>query len=153
MPLVYGLSNPRDMLSKLHRAHERLINAVSDEDDTRIGDAIFDFAVTGYHIRDWVKQGADLGAEADELVQASSSLQACRDICNSSKHFQIDRYLPKTKDVYFSAPPLREVSEQFKGAIKVLMSDGQKFEVTEFASDVLRLWDDFFDRFALGTGT
>ena len=61
--------------------------------------------------------------------------------------------MPKTKDVYFSASPLRETELKMKGAIKILMSDGQKFEVAQFASQIVTLWEQFFDRFDLGTGT
>lgn len=153
MSLVYGLSTPLELLSKLRRAENRLTNAISDEDDIAIGDAIYDFAVTGYHLRDWVAKGTNLRAEVNAFVDESPLLHACRDICNSSKHFEIDRYMPKTKDVYFSASPLRETELKMKWAIKILMSDGQKFEVAQFASQIVTLWEQFFDRFDLGTGT
>lgn len=153
MSLVYGLAEAGDLLSKLRRARKRLVDAVSVENDTAIGDAIFDFVVTGYHIRDWIKNGTKLEKEVDAFVEDSSLLQACRDICNASKHFQVDRYKPLTADVYFSAPPLREATLGMKGGIKILMSDGQKFEVTEFASAVLELWEQFFESHDLGIGT
>src|ERR1019366_8121744 len=156
MSLVFKISNARDLLNKLRRDEERLLDALSSSNEETIGDALFDFAVTGHSIKDWAKKAAvshpsDIDVEA--LVKSNVYLQACRDIANSSKHQSITQYVAATARVYASLTAVHSVSgfdkqeivetEQnyasFK--IKILMTDGIKIEMRQFARNVIAAWD------------
>jgi len=150
--LVYGMTKPGDILAKLDRERTRLREAVASGTDSEIGDCTFNFAVTGYHIAEWVRgHNSSLKPAVDGFLRGITELQACRDICNASKHFQITRYVPDTADVYHSAPPPRasENDEDAHKRIKVLMSDGTKFELLSFADAVVSKWENFFQQHGL----
>ena len=155
MSLVFNISNARDLLHKLRRDEERLLDALSSNNEETIGDALFDFAVTGYSIKDWAKRAAashPAGIDVEAFVRENVYLQACRDIANSSKHQSITQYVAATARVYASANAVYSVSgfgkqepidtedyAPFK--IKILMTDGIKIELRQFAKNVITAWD------------
>ena len=155
MSLVFGISSARELLDKLRRNEARLLDALSTNDEEAIGDALFDFAVTGHSVKDWAKQAAASAAssiDVEAFVKANVNLQACRDIANSSKHQSITQYVAATARVYASANAVYSVSVGGKQEpidvenyapfkIKVLMNDGIKIELREFARNVVAAWD------------
>ena len=155
MSLVFGISSARELLDKLRRNEARLLEALSTNDEEAIGDALFDFAVTGHSVKDWAKEAAASlasGIDVEAFVKANVNLQACRDIANSSKHQSITQYVAATARVYASANAVYSVSgfgkqepidtenyAHFK--IKILMTDGIKIELREFTKNVVAAWD------------
>jgi hypothetical protein len=159
--LTFYFSTPGDLLAKLRRDYERLCDAVSTGDQEKIADCVFDFSNTGYSVKDWLKQNANSNftpADVEQYVKESRALDACRDMCNANKHYVITRYVPITGNVYTSASDVSSASlslpidrtgvalesepdQPFK--IKVLLSDGTKFEILEFGRNVIDVWDTF----------
>ncbi len=156
MKLAFGLSNPSDVLAKMQREKRRLHSALDAGDFSEIGDMIFNFSVTAYHLKDWIKKDKshpEAGQKVEGFVHGRAELQACRDICNESKHFGLN-YEPDTEDVIYSAPPPTEMQtalpeldcgKKLEGHVKIRMLDGSKLEVRQFADDVSLAWHGFFD--------
>jgi hypothetical protein len=73
------LRTPRDLLRKLERDYERLLNSPTD------ADAAFDFIVTANHIPDWLHPND--GKAQNAIRQSRAELQVCRELANGAKHF------------------------------------------------------------------
>lgn len=161
MSLVFNISNARDLFAKLQRSEKRLLDALSTNNEDEIGDALFDFAVTGHSIKDWAKKAAKQQSaviDVEDFVKSDIYLQACRDIANSSKHQSITQYVATTSRVYASAPAAFSIAG-LQGAqpaisesnfvtlkMKVQMTDGLKFEVRQFSTSVVSAWDGLLTR-------
>src|ERR1035437_7744477 len=86
MSLTYGLRTARDLLAKLERDAALLRQEVSS-------DRFFNFVVTAYSLLDWVQNdpGVHKVVKLDlERFRSTQSIQICRDLANSSKHFTLD---------------------------------------------------------------
>src|SRR5687768_11491623 len=143
MSLVHGLAGPEDLFSKLERERQAIESAVKTNSDVQLSDAIFNFSVSAYHLRDWI-DALNLVPPQDllSLFATHQELQACRDIANSAKHFQIERYSPTTQDVYVSATAASYVPG-IGGRVKIRMLDGRKFEVCDWADTSIGAWRAF----------
>lgn len=158
--LTFHFSTPRDLLAKLGRDFVRLNEAVESGDKERIADCIFDFANTGYSIKEWLKADApdnDAKNDVEQHVNDNPALSACRDVCNSNKHYTITHYIPLAQDVYASATGTGTIAAPLSISgvgietdpapafrVKVLLSTGAKYEVMQFAESVLEAWQAFF---------
>ena len=101
------------------------------------------------------------GVDVEDFVKNDVALVACRDIANSSKHQSITLYAAATSRVYASANPVLDVSGFNKKnvpdsepacipfKIKVLMTDGIKLELRQFAQQVIAAWDGVLSRLAI----
>jgi hypothetical protein len=56
MSLTFGLKTPHDLLEKARRELVALEGAAMTQDETEITDALYNFAVTTYHVKDWLKR-------------------------------------------------------------------------------------------------
>ncbi|MDP3841707.1 MAG: hypothetical protein Q8Q81_03815 [Oxalobacteraceae bacterium] len=73
---------------------------VSAGDQEKIADCLFDFANTGYSLKDWLKECASFSkAAVEDYVKKNPPLDACCDICNANKHYVITKYTPVTDNV------------------------------------------------------
>ena len=152
-----------DLFENLRRDHARLGDAIAAASLERIADALFDFSNTGYSVKDWLKAHASGSFSPDDVeayVKATAVLDACRDICNANKHYAITRYVPSTNAVYASissttmGSPLPasgsgvalETDPHPSFRVKVLLTDGTKFEVIEFGAKVVGAWEAFLSR-------
>jgi hypothetical protein len=109
---VFGLSSPNLLYVKLTWELENIKKALSSEDWEQQSEAsyhAFNFAVTAYHMIDWVWETSDAESHAlmskslnnerinqkGDFVAAVSnkyrSIYICRLIANSSKHYQLTR--------------------------------------------------------------
>jgi hypothetical protein len=111
-------------------------------------------------MKDWLKANCTasfLPEDVETYMTSTAVLSACRDICNANKHYTINRYNPSTGDVYVSASAVTvtamslpasgvglESDEKPTFRVKVLLKDGAKYEVTEFARRVLDAWAHYF---------
>src|SRR2546425_10092210 len=100
MALTAGLKTPRDMLAKLHTEHSRLKTTVTSGD-------LMNFAITGYHLIEWIKKNPSTAATVKSDLEAmyrNPDIGVCRDIANESKHFALkndyeDRVADKTSAI------------------------------------------------------
>jgi hypothetical protein len=98
-------THPSQLLEKAKRDGAALKKALAacNEPDTR--DALFNFAVSAYHIRDWVqKLRPELSDAADDLLNREEGIGVCRDLCNASKHIEID----PERGAYKAYPPVTD---------------------------------------------
>lgn len=171
---AFGVDTPRDMLEKLNRELNRITNSSERED---LVDHANNFALTAWHITDWVWRAAfsknpegvvkilsphpdlksrflqskqrsrDLFTEA--LTQKCSGLAICQDICNGFKH------------VIASSPPDREApgatfaTATFSGTEKsfpqliIGSENGEEVEAEKVFNAVIVFWTQFMDEWNL----
>ena len=170
MKLNIGLNGPVDLLEKAIREKDRAIAVSKSLDSLAFSDHIFNFAVTIHHISDWAKKVEPVLASKEEintLIKNHKVLQACRDICNSVKHFKITRYKPTTKNVQsysFSAAGVIHAGErvrisgevitnktdakkdyEFDSQILIItMSTDETYSLDEFCENAITAWEEFF---------
>jgi hypothetical protein len=164
MALTFALATARDALAKAQRDYAALESAVLDEDRTRIGDALYNFSISVYHVKDWLIENpspAYSKAEVEAHVKASPSLLVCRDLCNASKHRKIRKYKPETASVTTSAVAAAYVtpldikkytsSAQRKPTfrVKAITVDGRRLDVLTLGRDAIAAWQAFFQRHGL----
>ncbi len=156
MSLTFGYTSPRDLLEKAYRDLNELDVATMSQDVTEIGDALFNFAVAAFHLKDWLKHHATASYTAQEVedyVQSSVALSACRDICNAGKHAEITRYNPCTKEVSASHNSVASVLpgqlESTFFRVKIIREDGSRREAVELATEAVADWERFFAKHGL----
>jgi hypothetical protein len=111
MALSLGFDSPSDLLSKVERDLCRIEAAIPDQDQARVGDALYDFSAEVASAMDWLKAHpaksyADSDVEDFARIRVASS--AFRDIANADKHRYVTRDAPATSDARFSAYPACE---------------------------------------------
>ena len=147
MSLTYSFNKARDLFEKMSRDAMSLEETVS-------GDRAFNFVITAFHIKDWIKQDHSVPQSAkDDLknIYANKYFQICRDLANASKHMIITEYQPSTGDV--SSQQGYGVGRFGKGSfgvgeesIKITYSDGSVISILELKNEMIFLWTDFFHR-------
>ncbi len=159
MALPFELKTPRDVLAKAKRELDVLRSAIAAQDKSRIGEALYNFSVTAYHVKDWLIEqpgAAYTKQEVEDYVRNDRSLSTCRDLCNSNKHKNITKYVPDAIETTASALSTIKVSDQstvnqvplyttstppFR--VKVILSDGKRLEAVQLAEEILRTWEAF----------
>jgi hypothetical protein len=159
MSITFTLDKPRDMLTKARREQARLADALRTQDRTSIADTLFNFAITAYHVKDWLKQSASAAYSPNQLeayIEANKYLRLCREICNASKHKKLIPGPNDTKNITLSATGTfiidsvdpndvkleTETSPSFR--VKIVAIDGSRYEANEFAAQVVLAWEQFF---------
>ena len=159
MSITHALDKPRDMLAKARREQARLSDALRTQDRTTIADTLFNFAVTAYHIQDWLKQSASAlysPSQVEAYIEADKCLRLCREICNASKHQKLKPVPNDARAITFSATGSfviasndpndvkleSETSPSFK--VTLVTFDGSRYEADEFAANVIVAWEKFF---------
>lgn len=162
MTLTFELDKPQDLLAKARREESRLRDAILSQNRTRIADALFNFAVTAYHVKDWLKESASgyLPKDVESYVHGDRRLRMCREICNASKHRKLNHSAADTGNVTASATsatsPLLPSAAKPAGVsleteskphflVKIVAVDGTRFEVIDFAAQVIGAWEQFFN--------
>ena len=148
MSRTYGLRTARDLLAKLERDAELLRQGVSS-------DCFFNFVVTAYSLLDWVQNDPRVNQAAKSDLgrfRSTQSIQICRDLANSSKHFTLD---PKR-----NANPTVQSADSDRGfgvgrygaggygvgeeKIAVLLDNGAAQDGLAVMESTLRDWKEFF---------
>ena len=165
-PLAKLYSGPGDLLAKVRRDRDALLLAVEAEDETSLRDKLFDFSVTAYHVVDWVRSfHPNLEEAVYSHLDSEPSLQACRDLANSSKHFALNplssayRNHPPSIDAVDHTIPVStagsisslgvdtkrvvSVSSTWR-PLKVAFVAGQRVRVEEIATEAVSAWERFF---------
>ncbi|MBB5459013.1 hypothetical protein [Paraburkholderia sp. Cpub6] len=142
--------SPVKLLEKAERDGAALTQALSNCDESAVHDSLFNFAITAYHLVDWVKTlrpEVDISKVSD-LLEGSECLRACRDLCNASKHIDLTKYPPTAQDVRFSATAATSISNtsasQPPWRLKIQMKDGHTIRADDLVSDVIDAWKTFF---------
>lgn len=159
MALTFELKSPQDVLAKVRRELALLEGAAASQDKQRISDALYNFSVTAYHVKDWLREhpGASFStADVEDWVQKHDSLSICRDVCNASKHRKIKKYKPVTASLTASVMPAVSVVMKFGDAglsapqapkkfrVKAVLADGRRIDVLQVAKDAVTAWEGFF---------
>jgi len=165
--LINSIKEPGDLLKKLIR-DGNLINF--EEDPEKLSDLIFNFSVTCHSLRDWCIKYQGKESVQEQLNTAwneEKSLQAAKDIANSTKHFGITRYTPTvdTADAstaqsveFRSNQNVPELMERVKSdqelstslettvpSYQIKFVDGDVLALWEFVSKAIRCWLSYFD--------
>lgn len=162
MTLTFELATARDALAKANREYRALEEAVTTQDKTRIGDCLYNFSVSVYHVKDWLIENPSAAyskREVEAFVNVTPSLLLCRDLCNASKHRKIKRYAPNASTVTASLssaltvvninPSVKPSHRKSTFRVKVITKDGRRLEVLSLARDATTAWDSFFQRYGL----
>lgn len=163
MPIPFEINSPRDMLQKARRELEVLRAAVSAQDKQQIGDALYNFSVTAYHVKDWlIKQPGTSYTQKDveDYIKNNQTLSICRDLSNGNKHKKITKYVPVTEETTASATSavislsmLRHVLSLAKPnrpfRVKIITTDGKRLEVVQVCEDAVRVWESFLGKYKL----
>lgn len=156
MSLINSIKEPGDLLKKLVRDG----NSINFEDDPdRLPGLVFNFSVTCHSLRDWCIKYQGKESDKDQLNKAwnqEKSLQAAKDIANSTKHFGISLYTPTVssadasvgKTVEFrSNQNIAEALERAKTDQEYrasLEKDAPSYQIIFVDGDVLALWEFVF---------
>ncbi len=96
MKLLSYFRSSKDLLDKSLRELAKLQKAIDNSDEREIGDCVFNFFITNYHIKDWLIQSDNIDKKTvEKYIKNSEWLRICEDLCNSGKHFKIDRGEPQ----------------------------------------------------------
>ncbi len=156
MSLINSIKEPGDLLKKLIRDG----NSINFEDEPdRLSDLVFNFSVTCHSLRDWCIKYQGKESIQDLLHTAwnqEKSLQAAKDIANSTKHFGISRYKPTVNSAdesvgktleFRSNQNIAEAIERAKTDQEYrasLENEAPSYQITFVNGDVLALWEFIF---------
>lgn len=128
----------RGQLAGIHRWHDRVVSAARTGSPD-LQDFIFVFFQNCHHLREWLHQTSAIPkGEVDRFFTQTKELQLCRDICNGTKHLNIDR---ASIDATFSIGWEYNPHEPC-GARLFLIAD-DKYDLLDLASRCLKLLDQF----------
>ncbi len=160
LSLAYGFRNPHDLLEKAKREQSHLVRALGNQDLREIADTVFNFVITAYHVKDWLKKEGSCSFTAQDVehyVANEPCLKICRDICNGSKHRILDRgqgsNISKMVDL-----PLMVDTEAITAASSIPINaetphielqDGRNLEILAFVNEVIAAWNTFFQNHGL----
>lgn len=162
-------ASPVELLDKARRDGRSLTQALSICDESAVRDSLFNFAISAYHVRDWIKAyRPELEGTVTALLNSSDSLGAFRDLCNASKHVILTldygpykKHPPVIDAVSISAtattslPNVRDVLGQAvtqdagptshpHWRLKIQMKNGRRVAAEDLASEAIGVWEQFF---------
>jgi hypothetical protein len=135
----FRLQTPRDMLEKAGREHARLRSSLDI-------DNVFNFFVTAYHIRDYVKESKSVPPEALAAFMRDPEIEFSRELCNKAKHMLLTKSAdPHTRivDGTFNSAPFNTVPFG-SGEVWFLLSGSKQVNIELLAVAVLQKWTTFF---------
>jgi hypothetical protein len=109
-------------------------------------DFVYAFFQNCYHLRDWLLNTRAVPQKAlNELFSHNESLKVCRDICNGTKHWRIDR---PSVDVAFSigreyVPTNWPGNRPQLNASWFVVCGSTKYDIFELADKCVLLWESF----------
>lgn len=89
------LSGWKEQYSRMVRSLDRLRSIASgglsaSSDDAR--DSLFHFYQDAYHLKDWIKNDSSISStDIEEVINVTEPLQVCADLCNGTKHLDLQR--------------------------------------------------------------
>lgn len=143
-PTFFELRTPRDMLEKAMRERQRLRNDFSL-------DNIFNFFVTAYHIRDYVKEVTAISASELKSFLADPDLQDCRALCNKGKHLRLTGHPDALTDISSGGFGCNAFGEGAFGEneMRKLFYGNRAVDVRALPDRVIQKWEGFLARHGL----
>jgi hypothetical protein len=150
--LNYGFGNPKSLLEKVKRDRKALFDSITSQDPIGIADSVFNFAVSGYHIKDWLKSEGDSNIE--DYINSKPMLCLCADLCNGSKHKLLNS--PREQDdpaQSIGNSPLTcdmttitcDSTIPINGhTVRLALTSGKRVEILDFANQVIENWESYF---------
>jgi hypothetical protein len=96
MQIQQSIDSAQALYRKLERTFDRRVGYGNCQVDW-----VFDFAVTGWHLVDWISAETDtpVGTTQEILKLKCAELAVCEQICNGAKHLKLDNPRLKPFDV------------------------------------------------------
>ena len=160
---AYDLQTPLDLLGKLGRELRAF-----QQDAERQSDHAYNFAITAWHLTDWLWQydkaqnpGAEkwFGCASRRSFQAkickqSPDIKICNELAIGSKHFHVEKRKKVVESAEISAGPsfilnvsLLDVDRLGPGPVPVLkvrMVDGTSVKSAKVFNGAMKFWFGFF---------
>lgn len=150
---ISGFKSSMDVLDKLKRDYNILYQAITVQNSTEINDAFINFYTYAYHIKDWLKlEGFN---SVEEYINQSVELSVCADLCNLTKHKELNKG-PRLKDplyeIYKSG--IRASTSAYNASSSVPINattynikliSGKEFEILNLAQRILSLWKTYIE--------
>ena len=163
----FALRSPADLLEKLKREFKRL-----QEDETYQSDHAFNFAVTAWHMTDWVYKDArqrdpanpkPFGYKGKGNFQRTvrdncTALDICYDLAQGSKHFEL---LPgqrkRVRKTDISAATTSPLLGGFKldhdllasTVLKIRLTSEESVRAEDVFAEAITYWREFFEKHGL----
>lgn len=154
MDLQINYGNSRSLLRKLEREKARAQEALDSQLFPDLADALYNFSVSAFHIKDWLinQNGIDKD-KVHNFLNEVPILQACRDICNSKKHFKITRYEPGEVQIGSTITEISAIIPGEDGSIDVYgkadiwvdVGNKEAYPVVDFMQKVIEEWNPYHD--------
>jgi len=154
MDLQINYGNSRSLLNKLQREKERAQQALEAQSFPDLADALYNFSISAFHIKDWlITQSRVDKDQVHRFLEKVPVLQACRDICNSKKHFKITRYKPGEVQIGSTITEISAIIPDEKGNYDVYgkadmwvdVGNNEVYRLVEFMQKVIDEWNRFHD--------
>ena len=141
----FDISSSHDLYLKLKENHNDFL-----KEKTSVRFAL-NCAMTAWHIIDWIaiQKGitkSELKKFKEDFKSKCSSLEIMQDLCNGTKHCQINNYTPRVKN---TEKHIGDYSNDFNNdfdisRLIVELSDGSKKRFADEIEIVVRFWKDYF---------
>ena len=148
-----------ERVKRWHQKVKELDNAEVDLEDNYCLDIVYAFFINCFHLRDWIKNSVpSLENDVMDLFKKSTApecFKLCADICNGSKHLELNhpkidkdtKIISQSVTVFVGTVTTnRTENENNKTKARYSWSIGandQKFDVYELAQDCVDEWDKF----------
>jgi hypothetical protein len=143
----FEISHPRHLFNKAQRDFDKMKANVNT-------DTVFNFFVTAYHIKDYVKtERNDLTDVIEKVLREDEDLGWCDYLCQKGKHLKVDAERLKgrptlgTKCVGSSVLGKAILGEAVLGSMgrTILLADGKPIDVVAIGQRVLEKWRRFLE--------
>lgn len=140
----FELRTPRDMLEKAKREYTKL----QQQWDM---DNVFNFFVTVWHIRDYIKETKAVEYAVLEGFLADQDFKDCNYLCKKGKHLKLKKttnHMPTIWNGALNGAPLNAI--EINGNDKwVLINGDREVDIRWLAERVLAKWEKFFSTHGL----
>ena len=164
----FALRSPADLLEKLKREFKRL-----QEDETYQSDHAFNFAVTAWHMTDWVYKDArqrdpanpkPFGYKGKGNFQKTvrdncTALDICYELAQGSKHFELrqeQRKRVRKTDTSLTGDPSAFLGffkldhDRLAGTVlKIRLTSEESVRAEDVFAEAITYWREFFEKHGL----
>jgi len=97
-----------------------------------------------FYMKDWLHHSAKISkAELNNFININLELKICRDICNGTKHFNLNSAsVDDDFTIIREYNPFHKILEQDECHL-IILTGGHKFELKHLAWQCINLWDEF----------
>lgn len=155
--LIKLFDSPVNIYEKMKRDYSSLDAALSQQNRAEVRDALFNFSVSAYHVIDWVQAYRPELKEKLSSVRKEVSIKIIRDVCNASKHVELDenssaykKFPAEAESVETSATSATSLmGSKSKNAsnvwvLKVVTKSGSRKRFEDVAKRAIDILDEFF---------